>query len=637
MLQSIRESAQGVIAWVIVVLISVPFALWGIQEYLGVSSDPVMASVNGQEITEKAFDRGYREFRQNLRERLGKNYRPELIDETVLRKEVLDAMIRNSLIMQATDQLNLRAGDEQVRGTIRRMQNFQAGGVFNQAAYERGVSMQGLTQAGFEAQVRSGLVSEQLPRAISVSEFVTSAEVNELVRLSQQKRAVDYLIVPSARFTDTIAVNESDTQSYYDAHHDEFMAPERVKVLYLELDLENIASTLEADEEAMLEYYDQHKSDYITEEQRSARHILIAVDATNDEAAESSARALADTTLARINGGEDFSAVAKELSQDPGTSDMGGDLGYFGKGEMDDAFDAAAFAMNEGAISEPVRTEFGFHIIQLTGIRPKQGKSFDDARDEVKVAHLKDQAERLFYEYAEKMNDLAYEDPDSLEPAAAVLNLEVSESGWFTRDGGEGIASSLKVASAAFSDDVLSGGHNSEAIELGAEHMVVLRILEHEESALKELADVSVEITTKLKMDGAGEKAREQADILVAQLKAGAAIDTLAQDNGLLLEQKGLVERDSRDLPAGLVSHLFVMPRPEEGKASFGQAQLAGGNVAVIALKQVNDGTAGDLAQIGGEAAARSALQRSLGRNYFQQMVGNLRAAADIQMVKKEE
>ncbi len=284
------------------------------------------------------------------------------------------------------------------------------------------------------------------------------------------------------------------------------MAPERVKVLYLELDLENIASTLEADEEAMLEYYDQHKSDYITEEQRSARHILIAVDATNDEAAESSARALADTALVRINGGEDFSAVAKELSQDPGTSDMGGDLGYFGKGEMDDAFDAAAFAMNEGAISEPVRTEFGFHIIQLTGIRPKQGKSFDEARDEVKVAHLKDQAERLFYEYAEKMNDQAYEDPDSLEPAAAVLNLEVSESGWFTRDGGEGIASSLKVASAAFSDDVLSGGHNSEVIELGAEHMVVLRILEHEELLSKNLPMSQSRLRLNSKWMGLGRK-----------------------------------------------------------------------------------------------------------------------------------
>ncbi|MES9855457.1 MAG: SurA N-terminal domain-containing protein [Sedimenticola sp.] len=635
MLQSIRESAQGVIAWVIVVLISVPFALWGIQEYLGISSDPVMASVNGHEVTERAFDRGYREFRQNLRQRMGENYRPELIDEAVLRKEVLDAMIRNSLIMQTADRLSLRAGDDLVRSAIRSMTKFQAGGAFNQAAYERGVSMQGLTPAGFEEQVRSGLVSEQLPKAISGSEFVTAREINELVRLSQQKRTVDYIIVPSARFTDSIAVSETDIQRYYDSHQSEFMAPERVKVLYLELDIENIAGTLESDEGALQGYYDQNKSDYIREEQRSARHILISVDGAVDEAVEMAAKALAETALARINGGEDFSSVAKAMSQDPGTSDMGGDLGYFARGEMDEAFDAAVFTMSEGAISAPVRSEFGFHIIQLTGIQPEQGKSFDQAREQVKSAYFKEQAERLFYEYAEKMNDLAYEDPGSLEPAAEVLNLKIKESDWFTRDGGEGIASSLRVASAAFSDDVLAEGHNSEAIELGAEHIVVLRTLEHEEPALRAVAEVSDEIVSKIKVDGAAAKAREQAHTLIAQLKAGAAIGSLAQENGFSLVQKDLIARDSRDLPPGLVSHLFVMPHPQGDGVSFSQAQLAAGDVAVIALKQVKDGTAENLEEIGGESAARSALERSLGRNYFQQMLENLRADADIQIVKK--
>ncbi|MES9904168.1 MAG: peptidylprolyl isomerase, partial [Sedimenticola sp.] len=373
-----------------------------------------------------------------------------------------------------------------------------------------------------------------------------------------------------------------------------------------------------------------------TQEQRSARHILFTVDGV-DEAAESSAKTLAEAALARVNGGEEFAAVAKELSQDPGTSDLGGDLGYFGRGEMDDAFDAVVFAMNEGEISQPVRSEFGFHIVQLTSIRPQQGKSFEEARDLVRGAYLKEQAERLFYEYAEQMNDLAYEDPDSLEPAAGVLNIEIKESGWFTRDGGEGIAASLKAVTAAFSDDVLSGGHNSEAIELGAEHMVVLRVLDHEESAVRAFDDAVTEITSKLKSDGATGKAGEQAKSLVARLKEGSSMETLATESGLPLERKGLVGRDSRDLPVGLAAQLFVMPRPQEGNASYGQTQLTGGNFAVMALTQVIDGNSEDLKEIGGEAAARSALQRSLGRNYFQKLVENLHAVADIQIVKRGE
>lgn len=637
MLLSIRERAQGVIAWFIVILISVPFALWGIQEYLGVGSEPVMASVNGQEITEREFDRGYREFRQRLRESLGANYRPELIDETRLRKEVLDAMIRNQLLMQAADQLNLQVGDEMVKSAIQGMPSFQAGGLFNQAAYDRGVRNQGLTPASFEDQIRSSLVSKQLPKAISGSEIVTAHEVKELVRLSSQQREVDYLLVPAANYLDGIDLSESDAQAYYDSHQQEFMAPERVRALYLELDLTNIAKTLEADDEALLGYYDQHKASYITGEQRRARHILISVENNVDEAAEESALAKAEAALARINGGEDFSAVARELSQDPGTADMGGDLGFFGSGEMDVAFEAAVNAMSEGEISQPVRSEYGFHVIQLTSIRPEEGKSFDQARDEVKTAYLKEQAERLFYEYAEKMNDMAYEDPDSLEPAAAALSMTVKESDWFTRDGGEGIATSLKVVSAAFSDDVLVDGHNSETIELGAEHMVVLRVLAHEESSLKSFTEVSAGIIADLKADKAAEKAKQQAEALVGQLKAGTDLGQLAEDNGLTLEQKGLVERDSRDLPPQLVKQLFVMPRPAAGKVSYGQVQLNSGDVAVVVLKQVKDGSSEDLEKIGGEQAARNALQRSLGRNYFDQLVENLRAAADIEIAKKEE
>lgn len=637
MLQSIRESAQGVVAWFIVILISVPFALWGIQEYLGVGSESVVASVNGQEITEREFERSYRDFRQNLRERLGSSYRPELIDETQLRKEVLDAMVRNRVIMQASDVMGLEAGDDLVRSAIRTIPSFQAGGAFNQAAYERGVQQQGLTPSGFEAQVRGGIVSQQLPKAISGSAFATKAEMNELVRLRQQQRELNYLVVPMSTFLDSVDADENEVRSYYDAHQSEFMAPERVKVNYLELDVASIASTLEADEEALRGYYEQHKSEYISAEQRRASHIMIALDDGTSETAVTEAREAAEAALQRLNDGEDFATLAKELSQDPGSADTGGDLGFMEKGIMDPELEKAAFSLAEGEISGVVRSEFGFHVLKLTAIRPPEGKSFDEASAGLKSAYLKDQAERLFYEYVEQLSDLAYEDPGSLEPVADALGMQIKESDWFSRDGGKGVAESLKVVSTAFSGDVMIEGNNSEAIELGAEHVVVLRVQEHEEAAVKDFDDVKADIKNQIREDKAANKAREKGEAVFARLKQGETFQQTADDNDLTLNPKGAVDRDNGDVPGQILKRLFTMPRPEEGKSTYDQVALANGDFAVIALDGVIDGTINDAEKLGGESALQNALARSRGESYFQHLVRNKRNDSDVQLIKKEE
>ncbi|WP_241086349.1 SurA N-terminal domain-containing protein [Candidatus Vondammii sp. HM_W22] len=637
MLQSIRESAQGVVAWFIVILISVPFALWGIQEYFGVGSESIIASVNSQEITEQEFERSYRFFRQNLRERLGSSYRPELIDETQLRKEVLDAMVRNRVIMQALSEMGLAAGDDLVRSAIRTTSSFQAGGVFNQTVYERSVQQRGLTPSGFEAQVRDGIVRQQLPKAISGSAFATQAEMNELVRLRQQQRELSYLEVSLSTYLNSVDADENEVRAHYDSHESEFMAPERVKVNYLELDVASIASAIGADDEALRGYYDQHKSEYITAEQRRASHIMIALDGGSDESAVTEAREAAEAALQRLNDGEDFADLAKELSQDPGSSDTGGDLGFMEKGIMDPELEKAMFSLAEGGIGDVVRSEFGFHVLKLTAIRPPEGKSFDDASVDLKSAYLKDKAERLFYEYVEQLSDLAYEDPDSLEPAADALGMQIKESEWFSHDGGKGVAESLKVVSTAFSEDVMTEGHNSEAIELGAEHVVVLRVLEHEEAAVKEFDRVKDDIKNQIKRDKAANKAKEKGEAIFASLKQGATFQQVADDNDLMLNQKGAVDRDNRDVPGEILNRLFTMLRPEEGKSSYDQVGLANGDFAVIALDGVIDGTIKDAQKLGGEAALQNALARSRGESYFQHLVQNKRGASDIQLIQKEE
>ena len=630
MLQSIRERAQGVVAWFIVILISVPFALFGINSYLGGGSESIAAIVNGQEITQREFENGYRDFRQSLRQRLGENYRPEMIDEAKLRQEVLQVMIRNNLLMQKSEALGLRVGDDLVKQVIASIPSFQVGGRFSQDAYERGVRIQGLTPAGFVEQIRRGLVSEQLSKAITDSEFTTKSELESLVRLRQQRREIEYLVLPAATFLSGVEVQDDVVATYYAAHQNDYMAPERVKIQYLDLDVASIAKTLKADDEALMAYYDQNQSLYKTPEQRRASHILIPVEEGSSEAVVEKARAEAQAVLERVRGGEDFATLAKALSKDPGSAEEGGDLGFSEAGIMDDAFDEAVFSLNEGDISDLVRTPFGFHIIKLTGIREPAGKSFTDARQIVEQAYLKSEAERLFYEYAEQLGTIAYEEPDSLQPAAEALGIEPKESSWITRDGGEGILGAPKVVGAAFSEDVMISGNNSEAIELTPEHIMVLRVVDHEETAIKPLDEVKESIRDKLRVEQAIEQAKQKGSELVSRLTQGETLATLATEMGLKVEPRKQINRDEQAVPTDLVKHLFVMPRPEGDKPVYGQLAMASGNLALVALHDVTDGTFSDINDLGGETALNDAMLRSRGKSYFQHLQGNLRAAADV-------
>jgi len=637
MLAQIRERAQGWIAWFIVILISIPFALWGIQEYLGVGSEQAVATVNGQEITEREFERGYREFRQRLRQQLGANYRPELFDEARLREEVLNSMIRNQLILQTAADLGLSAGDDLVRAMIVSIPGFSIAGRFDQQAYERGVRSRGLTPAGFEDQIRRALVSEQLSRGIVASEFTTDAELERQIALTHQQRELNYVAVESKPFLESANVSEGEIRDYYASNQDRFVFPERVKVEYLDLQIEDLSKTLTADEESLLGFYEQQKNEYVTPEQRKASHILIIVEGGANAQAEDAARQAADAALERIRAGEDFAAVAREVSQDPGSSDQGGDLGFFEKGVMDQAFEGVVFDMTTDEISEPVRSSFGFHVIKLTAIRPAQGKSYEEAKEEIRQAFLKSEAERLFYEYAERLNDLAYEDPDSLQPAAEALGMNTQTSDWLGRAGGAGLFTAPKVVGAAFSDDVLIEGHNSEAIEIGPERMVVLRVTEHEEATVRPLEDVQAEIKEQLKAEKAGEMARKRGEELLGRLKQGESLQSLADAEALTVVTSGLVGRNDRTLPPVLLQHLFRMPRPAGDESQYSGTVLANGDYAVVALGSIKDGTLGQDENKETGKTMKNLQERSRGTAYFNHFIENQRGNAQIVITRQEQ
>ncbi len=632
MLQAIRDRAQGWIAWVIVILITIPFALWGIQEYLGIGGPPVAASVNDHKITKREFEDTYRQYRANIKRRAGSDYRPELIDDELLRKEVLGAMISSDLTRQFATRLGMRVGDQVVQEFIRQQPAFQVDGQFDIERYELALQRQGMSEAEFVEQVRTAMLNEQLQRAISDSAILTTTELEENVRLRWQQRKIEYITIPAKHFTDKVLVEAAAIEEYYQQHQDSFMSPERVRLEYIELDIKNIAATLNADEETLRGYYEGHKNDYAPREQRRASHILIATtdDASADDIAV--AREKAETALKRVQAGESFAAVAKELSQDPGSKDAGGDLDFFEAGVMDKSFEDAVFKLAKGEISGVVQTPFGFHIIKLTDIRPVVAPPFIEVQEQVKKDYLESEAVRLFYDYSTQVANLTYEEQDSLEPAAHALKIEVQKSEWITRDGGSGVLASPKVTAAAFSDDVLLDGRNSEIIELGAEHLLVLRAVEHEDASLKPLDKVQPEIEQQLRMQQASEKARERGQQLLGQLESGGkSLRQVASAEGVSLQQKDAVNRDNRELPIEIMRSLFRMPRPAEEKPVFAGVELESGDYAIIALQEITDGNMEGVT-VQDRHNLLNALSERNGIGHISHLIENLRDSAKIEI-----
>jgi peptidyl-prolyl cis-trans isomerase D len=349
------------------------------------------------------------------------------------------------------------------------------------------------------------------------------------------------------------------------------------------------------------------------------------------------ARESAEAALKRVQGGESFAAVAKELSQDPGSKDAGGDLDFFEAGVMDKSFEDVVFKLAKGEISGLVQTPFGFHIIKLTDIRPAVAPPFAEVKEKVTRDYLENEAMRLFYEYSEQVANITYEEPDSLQPAADAVKIKVQKSDWMTRDGGPGVLASPKVISAAFSDDVLLDGRNSEIIELATEHLLVLRVLEHEETTLKPLDAVQPEIEQQLRLQQAAEKARERGAQLLGQLESGdKSIRQAATAVGAKPQQVESVGRDNRELPVEIMRSLFRMPRPEEGKPTFAGVQMGSGDYALIALKGITDGSMEGVT-VENRRNLKDVLSDRTGEGYLSHLVEDLRSSAEIVIPGVEE
>jgi peptidyl-prolyl cis-trans isomerase D len=631
MLQVIRDKAQGWIAWAIVILISIPFALWGIQSYLGVGSEPVAATVNGTEITQRTLDNQFQRFRQQIREQFGAAYRPEMFDDAKVREEVLDRLIRDELLQQASDRMGLRAGSSMIQAAILAMPTFHKDGRYDQQTYERALRLQGLSPAGFEDRVRRALVAEQLSQAIQAGSFVTQQELSESLRLLQQKRELSYFVLPNSDFKLTEELSEEEVRTYYEANESAFISPEKVKVEYILLDTETAGGTIDVNDEVLRGYYDNNEDEFGLPEQRQASHILILAAEDAEQNVLDEAKSKIDALANRLANGESFAELAKQHSQDPASAPSGGDLGFFGKGVMDPAFESAVYALKQGEVSEPIRTSFGFHLIKLTEIKDGSVKPFDEARSEVETAYRKFEGERLYFEMAEQLADLSYEDSASLEPAASALQLKIEQSDWVTREQGSGVFANPKVRTAAYSDDVLREHNNSELIEIDGTSSVVLRVLDHQEASVRPLDEVKDQISEILQQQRAEQQTEAEAEKRLAEIAAGSTLADVA--GSYAITGPLTVERNDREIPPGLASALFRTQKPAAGGSSPGSAKLAGGDVAVYLLSGVTEG----VLDTETNQQQQDNLRRMLARDHYEMVLTDLESRADIEILANSE
>jgi peptidyl-prolyl cis-trans isomerase D len=631
MLQEIRERAQGWVAWAIVILISIPFALWGIQSYLGVGGEPVVAKVNGTEITERQFSQNVQRTRMQLRDRLGAAYDADLFGGQRLREQVLDGMIQDVVLLDASHAMGLRVSDAAVRGAILSEPAFVVNGAFDNDTYRRVLQLQGLSPAGYEEQLRRRLLSTQLARAITDTEFVSPSTLDSATRLLRQQRALDYVVLEQARFAPDAAPSDDEIAAFYDANRTLFETPEQVRVSYLLLDAANLeAVTSGPGDDALRARYEERIDDFIEPEQRRIRHILLAVPVDADAGATAEIRSKASTLRERIVAGESFAAIAQEASEDPGSAAAGGDLGLVGRGIMDPAFEQAAFDLQPDVVSEPVRSRFGYHLIEVTELQGGDLKPFDAVRDELEREASSGQSEAAYFDIAERLATLAYESPDSLIPAAETLEMEIQTSDWFDRSGGDGIFASPKITGVAFSEDVLTMGNNSELIEPDSEVMqaIVLRVDDRRPASVRPLDEVREQVIELIQQQKASAAALAAADDMVERLQRGEPLTAVAGD--FEVKTAGLVGRTVAGVPPEVLQLAFSMPRPTADVPRADRAATDSGGAVVVALTQVVDGDPSTSDQAEREAEARL-LADTLSRSAYQSLLDDLESRADIE------
>lgn len=621
MLQALREKMTGWIAIGIVVLLAIPFAFFGMEQYLFQGGANYAARVeappswwrsapdlwpvrklawNSETISVEDFRRAFEQQRQQTRIELGDDYDPRAFEAIENRRQVLDGLVDQAVLRLAAGNRGIAVGDAQVAGQIQQFPAFQVDGQFNLERYQMALQTQVPAQSPrqFEAAIRESLEQSLIPVQVAGSAFVTPSQVDRLMVLLGERRDVQFAILPAPE-PDTGEVGDDEIKAWYDANPADFRAPETVTIEYLEMDDSMVEVDDMPTEEELRAHYSSERARFGGDEQRLASHILIEVPADADAATVQAARERAHEVARQAQAdGADFAALAREHSDDFGSADAGGDLDWVEPGAMVPEFEQALFAMQPGEVSDPVRTDFGWHVLQLRDVRGgEDAVPFEEVRDELARELSGSARERAYSELVGRVVDQAYRDPNLLEPAAAIGDFEVKTAGPFARGEGEGVIAHPALQRAAFTESLIEDGTVSDPIDVGTNHSVLIRVTGHTPEHARPLEQVRDDVIAAIRADRSARRVAGEAEAMVARVAEGGSLEEIAEAEGLALQDVPGVPRGAPIPHPAAVEAYFAADVPEEGSASAGQVQLEDGSIVVYAVTAVIPGDPSDASE----------------------------------------
>jgi peptidyl-prolyl cis-trans isomerase D len=626
MLMQIRERTSGILAYIIVLLIAIPFAFWGIQEYFGAPGDQKVAEVNGEEIVKRVFDAQVQDQRRYLKSILGSSFDSLYSDENKLKLNVLDTLIQNNLLSDETKNAGYRISDNKLTERIQSVPQFQNAGRFDSAKYEQLLASQRRSPVEFENQLRQEESINQYQGSAVYSSFLPAKDKQRYAALKQQKRDFDYFII--AADTNSVDVTDADVSEYYQANKQFFKIPQRVKLEYLEIKQKDIGDALTFSDDEIQSSYDDDPSRYQTPELRKASHILLKLE--DDAYEEQVASALSKLQIAadRIKNGEDFAELANEISEDSFSAKKGGSLGFITRTDIDNpVFIQKLFSMSKGDMSVPLRTSLGVQLIKLEDVTEPKTKPLEQVRAQIENELRADASEKEYIELTEKLSNLSYVSEDNLQVAADELSMKVQTSDWMVGAELDGIASYPSVVSAAFSDEVLTKGINSSLLEVADGHSMVIRVVEHEPSEIQSLEEVADKIKVTVRSIKARDQLVAQGTEAIEKLNNDAAgLDNMLKQLNVTLKLAGVLLRDDESAPSEIVDHVFSLSATDSYPV-FDGVELDNGQFAVVKLNNIVS-VAETEAKV--ETAEWISVQGEYGRREMQAMLKALRETGDV-------
>lgn len=623
MLQTIRNNSQGFLAKIFVGFVIFIFAIFGLNSLVTFVNTESTVSVNGVSIDEVAIESEAQRITQDLLSSLGAQIDISGIDTTQFREQAINNLIERELVRQTALENGMLISSITLDREIARTPEFQVDGVFSNQRAQALLASFGLTPASYRASLQQqGLVNQMLT-AYSASSFATPQELENLARINEEKRNFRYISIRAADLAQTEEVSEEEISQYYDANSALFMQTERVSLEYLELNKNDLLAEIEVTEEQILAQYDIEISALQAQTERRASHILLQ--ASGDEIEEATAQAL--EIKARLDSGENFDDLAAEFSDDGGSAQFGGDVGYTTGETFAEEFESALSQLALNEVSEPVRTQFGIHLIKLTEISENEAPSLEESRERI-VRELQDQAvDELYVTRAEELNNLSFESVDLQEPAD-ILGLDIQTTELFDSAGGVGIAAESAVITAAFSSDVREG-LNSELIALDDSRSLVMRLLEYREPELKTLTEVRGEIISTIKMQKGEEQAVSLGETFLNNLNNDQNIDNLLTVQGLKWDGGQNLSRTSTALNPEIMQIIFSLSKPDSDPVYQGQ-QLSSGDYVIVELQEVIPGSLDEMTEENQLALQNYLMQMGASSDFSAYMSG-VQLKADIE------